>query len=312
MKCSNGISVVVPVYNEEKGNIVETIEVISKSFRDNGLLNYEIIVVNDGSTDRTIDILYGIKDVDFKLFSHVHNKGYGASIKTGINQTIYDTIFITDADGTYPNHLMYEFYCKLVEEDLDMIVTQRPFSSLPKKTWLAKLILNRLADYVTGQKIPDINSGMRVFKKSSFLPFMPIIPNGFSLTTTITLGMLLGGYDVKYIPIQYGERQGKSKIKPIRDSLNFIKLIMKIGLYFAPLKVFMPLSIALLCTGILWAFISFSFGKLADLSSLIIIVSSFQLGAIAVLAELINHRTPNYYKKQGKTDESVVYQSTID
>ena len=312
MSWSNGISVVVPVYNEENGNIIETIEVINKTFGDNISVNYEIIVVNDGSTDCTMDILYSIKDVDFRLFSHVHNKGYGASIKTGIHQAIYDKIIITDADGTYPNHLMFDFYSKLVEEDLDMLVAQRPFSSLPKKTWLAKLLLNRLADYVTGQKIPDINSGMRVFKKSSFLPFMPIIPNGFSLTTTITLGMLLGGYDVKYIPIQYSDRKGKSKIKPIGDSLNFIKLIMKIGLYFAPLKIFMPLAIILLCIGVLWALISYSFGKLADLSSLIIIVSSFQLGAIAVLAELINHRTPNYYKKQGKVNESFVDQSTID
>ena len=298
MNSTKGLSVIIPVYNEEDGSIYETINNISKLLEDALGSDFEIIVVNDGSTDRTTEILDGLT-TSFRLISHATNRGYGAAIKTGVRHAAYDTIAITDADGTYPNHHMYDFYRKLKEENLDMIVAKRPFSSLPKKTWLAKYLLNKLADYITGQKIPDINSGLRLFKKESFVPFIPIIPNGFSLTTTITLGMFMGGYEVEYVPIEYARRKGRSKIKPVRDTLNFINLIMKIGLYFAPLKVFMPIAIALFLLGVTWAFTSYFLGRLADVSSLIIIMSAFQLGAMAVLAELINHRTPNYYKKTG-------------
>ena len=299
MNIAKGLSVIIPVYNEQDGSICETINSISQLLEHNLKSDFEIIAVNDGSTDGTIDILDGL-GTHFRLISYEKNRGYGAAIKTGVRHAKYDTIAITDADGTYPNHSIYDFYCKLKEKNLDMVVAKRPFLALPWKTWLAKLLLTKLANYITGQKIPDINSGLRVFKKVSFVPFLSIIPNGFSLTTTITLGMLMGGYEVEYIPIEYAKRKGRSKIKPVRDTLNFINLIMKIGLYFAPLKVFMPVAVALFLLGVAWAFISYFLGRLADVSSLVIIMSSFQLAAMAILAELINHRTPNYYKKQDR------------
>jgi glycosyltransferase involved in cell wall biosynthesis len=311
MNSTEGLSVIIPVYNEQDGSICETVNSISKLLEDNLNCDFEIIAVNDGSTDRTIDILEGL-ETSFQLISHDKNRGYGAAIKTGIQHASYGTIAITDADGTYPNHLMSDFYHILKEENLDMIVAKRPFRALPRKTWLAKFLLNKLADYITGRKIPDINSGLRLFKKRSFTPFIPIIPNGFSLTTTITLGMFMGGYNVKYVPIEYSKRKGNSKIKPVRDTLNFINLIMKIGLYFAPLKVFMPVAIALFLMGVTWAIVSWLFGRLADVSSLVIIMSSFQLGAMAILAELINHRTPNYYKKQDDADENHIDQSPVN
>ena len=162
----------------------------------------------------------------------------------------------------------------------------------------AKWFIGKLANYITGQKIPDINSGLRVFKKKAFLPFQNIIPDGFSFTTTITLGMLSSGYKVKFIPIDYFHRDGKSKIKPIRDTINFIKLILKIGLYFAPLKIFMPISVMLFASALIWALITkFGFGEFADVSSLIMFMTSFHIAALAFLAELINHRLPNKYKR---------------
>ena len=162
----------------------------------------------------------------------------------------------------------------------------------------AKWFIGKLANYITGQKIPDINSGLRIFKKKAFLPFKNIIPDGFSFTTTITLGMLSSGYKVKFIPIDYFHRDGKSKIKPIRDTINFIKLILKIGLYFAPLKIFMPISTLIFLLGIFFAiFTKYFLGELADVSSLVIILTSFHIAALALLAELINHRLPNKYKR---------------
>lgn len=221
-------------------------------------------------------------------------------MKTGIQNANNDIICITDADGTYPNEKLSIFVQQLIEQDLDMVVGARigknvkiPFVRKP-----AKWAIGKLANWVTDQSIPDINSGLRVFKKSSFLPFENIVPNGFSFTTTITLGMLSGGYKVHFIPIDYFHRSGKSKIKPIRDTLNFIKLILRIGLYFAPLKIFMPMSVGLLLTALGWGlFTKFVMGELADVSSIIIAMTGFQLAAIALLAELINHRLPNKYKK---------------
>ena len=162
----------------------------------------------------------------------------------------------------------------------------------------AKWFLGKLANWVTGEKIPDINSGLRVFKKSSFIPFQFIVPNGFSFTTTITLGMLSGGYKVKFSPIDYYQRSGKSKIRPVSDTLNFIKLILRIGLYFAPLKIFMPISISLFLIAIGWGiFTKFVLGELADVTSLIIAMTGFQVAVLAFIAELINHRLPNKYMK---------------
>ena len=130
------------------------------------------------------------------------------------------------------------------------------------------------------------------------MPFQYIVPDGFSFTTTITLGMLLGGFKVKFIPIDYFQRSGKSKIRPIRDTLNFIKLILRIGLYFAPLKIFMPISMGLFMIAIGWgAFTILTLGELADVSSLIIAMTGFQVAVLAFIAELINHRLPNKYIK---------------
>lgn len=290
----NNITVIIPAYNEET-SIKKVLNEIKENI-DNDL--YEIIVVDDGSNDKTAEIVSSFDSV--KLIQHSINKGYGAALKTGIQNANNDIICITDADGTYPNEKLSIFVQQLIEQDLDMVVGARigknvkiPFVRKP-----AKWAIGKLANWVTDQSIPDINSGLRVFKKSSFLPFENIVPNGFSFTTTITLGMLSGGYKVHFIPIDYFHRSGKSKIKPIRDTLNFIKLILRIGLYFAPLKIFMPMSVGLLLTALGWGlFTKFVMGELADVSSIIIAMTGFQLAAIALLAELINHRLPNKYKK---------------
>ncbi|MBA65348.1 MAG: hypothetical protein CMG55_06080 [Candidatus Marinimicrobia bacterium] len=287
-------TLIIPVYNEERG--LEDTLVALKPFFNKKL--FEVIMIDDGSTDKTSSILSSLENV--RLITHDKNRGYGAALKTGIKKSHGEIICIADADGTYPIDKIFDFVNILVEKNLDMIVGARIGDNvkIPIIRKPAKWFIGKLANYVTGKKIPDINSGLRVFKKTSFLPFEKIIPNGFSFTTTITLGMLSNGYKVKFVPINYFFRHGKSKIKPIRDTLNFTKLILKIGLYFAPLKVFMPASLLLFFVSILWVIFSkYYFGKIADISALIIIMTSFHLAALAILAELINHRLPNKYIK---------------
>lgn len=288
------VTVIIPAYNEEMG-IEETLEKLKKIVSNN---SYELIVVDDRSEDQTAKIASSFDMVN--LVKHATNKGYGAALKTGINKSISDIICITDADGTYPNDKIPYLVNQLLENDLDMVVGARtgdhvkiPFVRKP-----AKWVIGKLANYITSQHIPDINSGLRVFRKKSFMPFYNIVPQGFSFTTTITLGMLSGGYKVKFIPIDYFRRSGKSKIRPIMDTLNFFKLILRIGLYFSPLKIFMPLSIGLLIIAFGWGiFTKFILGELADVSLLIIAMTGFQFAALAFLAELINHRLPNQYNK---------------
>lgn len=288
------LSVVIPVYNEEK-SIESTILKLHSILKN---IDYELIVVNDCSIDMTKDVLKGINNI--KVLEHSKNKGYGASIKNGIKNSKYDFIAITDADGTYPNERLIEFYHYIKNDKLDMIVGSRTGSNvnIPLVRKPAKWFIGKLANYVVDKPIPDINSGLRIFKKSVFLKFISIIPDGFSLTTTITLGMLSGDYDVKFLPIDYFKRSGKSKIRPIHDTLNFIKLILKIGLYFAPLKIFLPISFLFLFVAILWGFISkYYLGSLADVSSLIIAMTGFNIAMLAFISELINHRLPNDYIK---------------
>ena len=288
------LSVVIPVYNEEKS--IETTILKLHSILKN--IDYELIVVNDCSIDMTKEVLKGIANI--KVLEHSKNKGYGASIKNGIKNSKYDFIAITDADGTYPNERLIEFYQIIINDKLDMVVGSRTGSNvnIPLIRKPAKWFIGKLANYIVDKKIPDINSGLRIFKKSSFLPFMKIIPDGFSLTTTLTLGMLSGNYELKFLPIDYFTRSGKSKIRPIHDTLNFIKLILKIGLYFAPLKIFLPISFIFLFVAVLWGFISkYYLGNLADVSSLIIAMTGFNIAMLAFISELINHRLPNDYRK---------------
>jgi hypothetical protein len=126
-----------------------------------------------------------------------------------------------------------------------------------------------------------------------------MLPDGFSFTTTITLAMLSNGYLLEYVPINYHARIGRSKIRPVKDTLNFIELVLRIALYFSPLKIFLPLSASLIVLSLIWGlFTTFVLGKLADVSTLVIAMTGIQVGVIGLLAELINRRLPNYYREE--------------
>jgi glycosyltransferase involved in cell wall biosynthesis len=222
-------------------------------------------------------------------------------LKTGIRNARFDLICITDADGTYPNERIPELVHALTANKRDMVVGSRTGKnvSIPLIRKPAKWAINRLANFVAGETIPDLNSGLRVFRKEIAYRFFSILPDGFSFTTTITLGMLSNGYSVEYVPIDYHARVGKSKIKPIRDTLNFTQLVLRIALYFAPLKLFLPLSVFVFLSALVWGFISFFvFEKLADVSTIVIAFAGLQVLVTGMLAELINRRMPGQYRQE--------------
>lgn len=286
MNLIKNLSIIIPAYNEEEGIssvLDETIKIMEQSS-----INYEIIVVNDGSTDETAKIA-GNKSV--RLINHQINKGYGAALKTGIRKAKYPLICITDADGTYSP----QYIPKLIKQidDTDMIVGSRTGSNVavPLMRKPAKWILNSLANYLTGIKIPDLNSGLRIFSKEVINLFSPICPNGFSFTTTITLALLTNNYSVSFIPINYEHRIGKSKIRPIRDSINFFNLIIRTIIYFAPLKIFMPISLALALVGIgLLGYRAIIGGGLA-VTIVVVFLAALQIATVGLLADMISKFT---------------------
>lgn len=228
-------SIIIPAYNEEK-SIAQVITGL-KNFLSKEEYDYEIIVVDDGSTDQTNKILKDIKDI--KLISHPYNKGYGAAIKTGVKNAQYDWLLFYDSDGQHqPKYIE-----KLIKytKRYDMIIGARVGYQGPLNRQPGKKLLNWVANYLVQQKIPDLNSGFRLVKKDAFLRFSHILPNGFSLSTTITLAFFKEALNVKYISIKINKREGKSSVT-VKDGFETLMLILRTITLFSPLRVFLPVS----------------------------------------------------------------------
>ncbi len=280
-------SIVIPVFNEEKG-INATLDRLQENLSGSHC-EYEIIAVNDGSTDGTAAILSQRQDI--KVIQHSINRGYGAALKTGIRHSQYPLIVITDADGTYPNEQIPRLVA--LTSDADMVVGARIGENV-KYSFVRKIpkwFLARFAEWISSSRIPDINSGLRVFQKSIVERFLKILPDGFSFTTTITLAMLTNGYVVHFAPIDYFPRHGKSKIKPVRDTLRFVQLILRTGMYFAPLRVFMPIA-GVFFLGFLVTLFQDVFIR-QDLTerTLVLLIATTQMAMFALLADMLDKRT---------------------
>jgi len=278
------ISVILPIFNE-KDSIEETIKNIKNALKSTKK-SFEIIAVDDGSTDGSDKIL---KNLKIKYIRHEQNKGYGAALKTGILAAKGKWIFIVDCDGTYPVEKITEFmkYTK----KYDMIVGNRKKKNISLLRKPAKWFLNKLANYLCGTKIPDLNSGMRLFKKDIAMRFFSLFPDGFSFTTTITIACLTNGYSVHYIPIEYYKRRGKSSINPIKDFINFINLTIRMVLYFKPLNVFIPFSIVLFLIGFSKALRDFVIQNSFGSGSVMIMLTAVQIAVLGMIADLITKRT---------------------
>lgn len=278
------ISVVVPVHNEEAA-IEADLQTIFQTLEGCGY-TFEVIVVDDGSTDRSADLVRNWPKVE--LIQHQRNRGTGAALKTGIRHCHGDIVIMTDADGTYPNQDMPRLLSLMGEYDMVVGARKQEKGTL---RWLrapAKAFIRLLASYLTATRIPDLNSGLRCFRRNLAEHFFPILPAGHSWVSTITLAFLTNGYRVGYIPIDYYQRKGKSHFRPFRDTSAYIALVLRTVMYFDPLKFFVPFASLLLIIGA---------GKtLADIirydfhiatSTVMIVLTAVQIGAIGVLADLI-------------------------
>lgn len=237
------LSIVIPAFNEEQ-SIVSTVEKV-RDMLVHSRMDGEIIVVNDGSTDATGSLA---EASGARVLNHGRNLGYGASLKTGIRGSESELIAISDADGTYPVERLPDLLDAM--NGAEMAVGSRTGESvrIPIMRKPAKWVLSRLANRLTGTRIPDLNSGLRVFTRSLASRYMHLLPEGFSFTTTITVASLCDGVTVKFIPIDYHKREGESKIRP-GHFLSFLMLVFRLAVLFRPLKVFLPVSLLLFMLG---------------------------------------------------------------
>ena len=231
------ISLVIPCFNERTA-IERTIDEINFLL---GKTLYEIVVVDDGSFDGTYEILKNRKDI--KLVRNPYNKGYGFSIKKGIMAASGDIIAITDADGTYPIEAILLMVKKL-EEGYDLVIGKRDnlkdFDPFLKK--LSRTLFKHIAQFVAGEKILDVNSGLRVFRKDVIIKYFVNTSSGFSFSLSTTLIYILEGLSVYYHPIEYRPRIGKSKVKYLRDIMRSAQILVETITLYNPIKIFMLIS----------------------------------------------------------------------
>jgi glycosyltransferase involved in cell wall biosynthesis len=238
------VTVVIPAYNEA-AHVAEQVRAVQRTLTESGW-TFEVVVVDDGSADGTAEQAALVPGT--RILRRRRNRGYGAALKLGIANARYEWILITDADGTYPVEAIPKLLA--LASGSDMVVGARigtsvsiPFARRP-----AKAFLRLFASYLAGQRLPDINSGLRLMRRDLVERYEHLLPSGFSFTTTITLAAACNDHVVEYVPIDYHARLGESKIRA-RHAYDFTLLILRTMVFFNPLKVFIPLGALLAVLG---------------------------------------------------------------
>jgi glycosyltransferase involved in cell wall biosynthesis len=285
------LSVVIPAYNEAAG-IGPVLTELDRVLGEAGI-DHELLVVDDGSTDGTAGAVAERTDTlsGLRVVRHATNRGYGAALKTGIGAARAPIVAITDADGTYPSAALPGLYRELVEQGADMVVGARTGDNvhIPLLRRPAKAVLARLAEYLSGHEIPDLNSGLRVFRREAALERFHLISDGFSFTTTITLALLARSRPVLFLPVDYMRRTGSSKIRPVADTFNFLVLILRVSVYFEPLKVFLPAAGLLALSGVAYGVVQVVAGNLGE-APVLLCVSALQILLVGLIADMISRR----------------------
>lgn len=268
------ISIVIPALNEEDA-IAATIQELKTVLTQANLIPFDIVVVDDGSKDATARLA---QEAGARVISHPHNVGYGKSLKDGILSACFDTIVITDADGTYPIRDIPQLVAEY-QRGFDMVVgarTGKHYQESIIKTPLRR-ILKAIVEFTATRKIPDINSGLRVFSRGTAIPYFNHLCDTFSFTTSMTLAYMMNNRFVHYTTIEYFERSGKTKVRLFRDSLRTMQYIIEAATYYNPLKVFFYFSLVCLC-----------FAGVSLISALLFqLVSLFALGVGAILLSIL-------------------------
>jgi polyisoprenyl-phosphate glycosyltransferase len=283
------VSVVLPCFNE-RDHVELEIKRIRAALEGAGL-RYELICVDDGSTDGTRELLEATAGIRRILLPR--NQGSGTARRIGTQQATGRVVVWTDADMTYPNERIPELVAQL-DDTYDQVVGARRTEAGTYKLARvpAKWAIRKLASFLTNTDIPDLNSGLRAFKRSVAEPYLRLLPAGFSCVTTITLAFLSNGHPVKYVPIDYFKRAGRSKFHPFTDAYNYIIQVLRMVMYFNPLRVLMPVALTLLAATFVKAGIDLVVHDLRVAGSTVLVgLAAFNIMAIALLADLVVRRT---------------------
>jgi glycosyltransferase involved in cell wall biosynthesis len=277
-RIERAVTVVIPAYNEGD-HVAAQVRAVQQTLEKTDW-PFEIIVVDDGSSDQTS---VEAETTGARVLRRVKNRGYGAALKAGIQRAKYDWILITDADGTYPVESIPALLA--LADRNDMVVGARLGESvhIPLVRRPAKWFLTRLASYLAGQKLPDINSGLRLMRRSLVRRYEGLLPEGFSFTTTITLAATCNGHAVEYVPINYHARLGESKIRA-RHAYDFTLLILRTILLFNPLKVFIPVGALMFVAGLAKFVYDVTVRGLTE-SLLLTLIAPLIIWAIGLLAD---------------------------
>ncbi|MEY2397205.1 MAG: hypothetical protein QOJ00_379 [Actinomycetota bacterium] len=282
------VSVVLPVHNEAQCLEDEIIRI--RDGLDASPYTWEMVLVDDASTDDSpaiADKYPWIRRITFPT-----NRGSGAARRVGSAAAIGDVVVWTDADMTYPNHEIADLVAAL--GDADQVVGARESEKGTMRLLRAptKWAIKKFASVLTKTDIPDLNTGFRAFRREAALPYLPLLPNGFSHVTTITLTMLMDGKHVVFTPITYASRTGRSKFHPIRDTYVYILQVLRMVTFFSPLTVFMPVGLSLLALGGLKLIFDIVDHPLrVAINTMVLLFAGFQIVVLALLADLVVSRT---------------------
>jgi glycosyltransferase involved in cell wall biosynthesis len=285
------VSIVLPCFNEE-GHVAAEVERICKAM-DASDYTYELIAFDDASTDETLARLTEIAPQypHLKIVHFDRNGGSGTVRRIGTQQARGGIVVWTDADMTYPNERIPELVGILEQDNrIDQVVGARTSEQGTHKVFRvpAKWFIRKLAEMLTNASIPDLNSGLRAFRRQVALPYMRLLPPGFSRVTTITLAFLCNQHAVLYVPIEYAKRAGKSKFHFVSDAYRYILQVLRMVMYFNPLKVLMPVALFLLGLGIAkGVFDLVVHPLLIAVDTVLIFVTGLIIASMALLADLI-------------------------
>jgi glycosyltransferase involved in cell wall biosynthesis len=285
------VTIVLPCYNEQE-HVVAEVERISAAM-DASDYTYELLAIDDCSTDNTLALLREAlpRFPHMRLMPFRRNGGSGTARRVGTLDARGEIVVWTDADMTYPNERIPEFV-RMLEDDpsYDQVVGARRSEAGTHKLLRvpAKWVIRKIAEKLTNTHIPDLNSGLRAFRRSVSLPYLRLLPPGFSCVTTLTLAFLSNQHDVKYVPIDYAKRSGTSKFHFVKDAYRYILQVVRMVMYFNPLKVLMPPALVLISVGLAKGVYDMVVHPLRfAVNTVLIFITGLVILAIALLADLI-------------------------
>jgi polyisoprenyl-phosphate glycosyltransferase len=292
------VTVVLPCYNEQD-HVVQELDRITAAL-DASEFSYELLVIDDKSTDNTLAVLTKAQRryPRMRLLAFRRNGGSGTARRIGTMEARGRLVVWTDADMTYPNERIPEFARYLIEHpDVDQVVGARTSEQGTHKILRipAKFVIRKLAEQLSSTKIPDLNSGLRAFRRDVSLPYLRLLPPGFSCVTTITMAFLQNQHAVDYVPITYAKRSGVSKFHFVRDAYRYVLQVLRMVMYFNPIKVLMPLALWLFLIGFVKAIVDIvRYHFRITSNTLLLLVTGLLIASVALLADLIVRSRGDY------------------